>query len=52
MRKLSILSLLVLTSLFSQAQTLSGVLYDSSLGLDFWKLDEKLVFIHIQRMFN
>ena len=41
MRKLSILSLLVLTSLFSQAQTLSGVLYDSSLGLDFWKLDEK-----------
>ena len=40
MRKLSILSLLVLTSLFSQAQTLSGVLYDSSLGLDFWKLDE------------
>lgn len=41
MRKLSILSLLVLTSLFSQAQTLSGVLYDSSLGLDFWKLDER-----------
>lgn len=41
MRKLSILSLLVLTSLFSQAQTLSGVLFDSSLGLDFWKLDEK-----------
>ena len=41
MRKLSILSLLVLTSLFSQAQTLSGVLYDSSLGLDYWKLDEK-----------
>lgn len=41
MRKLSILSLLVLTSLFSQVQTLSGVLYDSSLGLDFWKLDEK-----------
>lgn len=41
MRKLSILSLLVLTSLFSQAQRLSGVLYDSSLGLDFWKLDEK-----------
>lgn len=41
MRKLSILCLLVLTSLFSQAQTLSGVLYDSSLGLDFWKLDEK-----------
>ena len=41
MRNLSILSLLVLTSLFSQAQTLSGVLYDSSLGLDFWKLDEK-----------
>ena len=41
MRKLSILSLLVLTSLFSQAQTLSGVLYDSFLGLDFWKLDEK-----------
>ena len=41
MRKLSILSLLVLTSLFSQAQTLSGVLYDSSLGLDFWKLDDK-----------
>lgn len=41
MRKLSILSLLVLTSLFPQAQTLSGVLYDSSLGLDFWKLDEK-----------
>ena len=41
MKKLSILSLLVLTSLFSQAQTLSGVLYDSSLGLDFWKLDEK-----------
>ena len=44
MRKLSILSLLVLTSLFSQAQTLSGVLYDSSLGLDFWKLDEKTGF--------
>lgn len=51
MRKLSILSLLVLTSLFSQAQTLSGVLYDSSLGLDFWKLDEKTgLYTHLKNV--